>query len=83
MTAPAASPLRAIGRATKNELIQRIYDFTLELFAQSIEETHRNKRKGVNALRHHERILAGLKARDEAAAVEAVRESIEQWAILS
>ncbi len=42
---------RAVGKATKNELIQRIYDFTLELFAQSIEETHRNERKGLNALR--------------------------------
>jgi DNA-binding FadR family transcriptional regulator len=74
---------RAIGRATKNELIQRIYGFTLDLFAHSIEETHRNKRKGLNALRCHKRILAGLLARDEASAKAAVRESIEQWAILS
>lgn len=74
---------RAIGRATKNELIQRIYGFTLDLFAPSIEETHRNKRKGLNALRCHKRILAGLLARDGAGAEAAVRESIEQWAILS
>ncbi|HVO19852.1 MAG TPA: FCD domain-containing protein [Anaeromyxobacter sp.] len=74
---------RAVGKATKNELIQRIYDFTLELFAHSIEETHRHKRKGQNALRHHRKILAGLQARDDAATVAAVRESIEQWAILS
>jgi len=74
---------RAIGRATKNQLIQRVYDFTLKLFAPSIEETHRNKRKGLNALRAHQKILECLKARDEAAAVEAVRKSIEQWAILS
>jgi GntR family transcriptional regulator, transcriptional repressor for pyruvate dehydrogenase complex len=74
---------RAVGKATKNELIQRIYDFTLKLFAPSIEETHRNERKGLNALRSHRRIMKGLQARDEAATVAAVRESIEQWAILS
>ena len=74
---------RAIGRATKNELIQRIYDFTLDLFAPSIEETHHNERKGANALRSHRKILKGLQARDEAAALAAIRESIEQWAILS
>ena len=74
---------RAVARATKNELIQRIYDFTLDLFAHSIEETHRNKGKGVNALRCHKKILEGLLSRDEASAEAAVRESIEQWAILS
>jgi len=74
---------RAVARATKNELIQRIYDFTLDLFAPSIEETHRNKRKGLNALRCHRKILQGLVARDAAGAEAAVRESIEQWAILS
>lgn len=74
---------RAVARATKNELIQRIYDFTLDLFAHSIEETHRNKRKGLNALRCHKKILEGLLAHDEAGAEAAVRESIEQWAFLS
>jgi DNA-binding FadR family transcriptional regulator len=74
---------RAVARATKNELIQRIYDFTLNLFAPSIEKTHRHKRKGRNALRCHRKILEGLKRHDEAAAEAAVRDSIEQWAILS
>ncbi len=74
---------RAIARATKNELIQRIYDFTLDLFAPSIEETHRIKRKGLNALRCHRKILQGLLAHDEASTEVAVRDSIEQWAILS
>ncbi len=74
---------RAVGKATKNELIQRIYDFTLDLFAPSIEQTHRNERKGLNALKSHRKIMKGLQARDEAATVAAVRESIEQWAILS
>ncbi len=74
---------RAVGRATRNELIQRIYDFTLELFAPSIQATHEHKRKGLNALRLHKAILDGLKARDPRRAEEAVRESIAQWALHS
>jgi GntR family transcriptional repressor for pyruvate dehydrogenase complex len=74
---------RALGRATQNELIQRVYDFTLELFAPSIEETHKHKRKGQNALRLHKAILDGLQARDARRAEEAVRESIAQWELYS
>jgi GntR family transcriptional repressor for pyruvate dehydrogenase complex len=74
---------RAVAKATKNELIQRIYDFTLQLFAPSIEETHRHKKNSQNALRQHTRILEGLKRHDAPATEAAVRESIEQWAILS
>jgi len=74
---------RAIGKATKNEFIQRIYEFTLDLFAPSIEETHRQKRNWANALHHHKKILDALKERDQRATEKAVRDSIEQWAIRS
>ncbi len=74
---------RAIARATKNELIQRIYDFTLQLFAPSIEETYKHKKNSVNALRQHRRILKCLQQRDPAGTEAAIRESIDQWAILS
>jgi len=74
---------RAIGRATKNELIRKVYEVTLDLFAPSIEETHRRPDNSRNALRHHANILAGLEARDRDRAEAAVRESITQWAILS
>jgi GntR family transcriptional repressor for pyruvate dehydrogenase complex len=75
---------RAVVRATKNELIQRIYDFTLQLFAPSIEGTYQHKKKNcVNALRQHRKILRSLQQRNQAAAEDAVRESIDQWAILS
>lgn len=73
----------AIAAATGNDLIKRIYDFTLDLFAPSIEETHKHKQKGLNALKLHKRIVDGLMARDKRSAEDAVRESIEQWATLS
>ena len=73
----------AVGRATKNELIRKVYEVTLDLFAPSIEETHRRPDNSRNALRHHTNILAGLEARDRDRAESAVRESITQWAILS
>ena len=48
----------AIGRATKNELIRKVYEVTLDLFAPSIEETHRRPDNSRNALHHHAEILA-------------------------
>jgi GntR family transcriptional repressor for pyruvate dehydrogenase complex len=73
----------AIGRATKNELIRKVYEFTLDLFAPSIEETHKRPDNRANALKHHENILSGLVARDRELAEAAVQESIKQWAIRS
>ena len=73
----------AVGRATKNELIRKVYEVTLDLFAPSIEETHRRPDNSRNALRYHQNILAGLEARDRDRAEAAVRDSIVQWATLS
>jgi len=73
----------AVGRATKNELIRKVYEVTLDLFAPSIEETHRRPDNSRNALRHHQNILEGLEARDRDRAEAAVRDSIVQWATLS
>jgi GntR family transcriptional regulator, transcriptional repressor for pyruvate dehydrogenase complex len=74
---------RAIGMATKNELIRKVYDFTLDLFAPSIRQTHERPDKGRNALDHHRNILLGIEARDRERAEAAVTASIEQWVILS
>ncbi len=73
----------AIGRSTKNELIRKIYNFVLELFAPSIEETHKRENNSSNALQYHRKILDGLKARSNERASDAVRESIDQWLVLS
>ena len=69
----------AIARATENELIEKIYGFTLELFAPSIEETHRDAQSGNLALQLHKAILDGLKARDLKKTEKAVKESLDSW----
>jgi len=73
----------ALGRSTKNELIRKVYNFVLELFAPSIEETYRRENNSVNALQHHRKILDGLKARDNDRAGQAMMDSIDQWMIRS
>jgi len=73
----------ALGRSTKNELIRKVYNFVLELFAPSIEETYRRENNSVNALQHHRKILDGLKARDNERAGQAMMDSIDQWMIRS
>jgi GntR family transcriptional regulator, transcriptional repressor for pyruvate dehydrogenase complex len=72
----------AIARATENELIEKIYAFTLELFAPTVAETHRNESSGTNALQLHKAILDGLKARDLQATEQAVEKSLEIWSSL-
>jgi DNA-binding FadR family transcriptional regulator len=73
----------AIGKAARNELIRKVYEVTLDLFTPSIEKTHHQPDNSRRALRHHENILSGLEARDQAKTEAAVKESITQWAILS
>jgi DNA-binding FadR family transcriptional regulator len=72
----------AIARATENELIEKVYGFTLELFAPSVEETHHDQGSGINALRLHRAILDGLKARDLEKTEQAVKESLDEWSNL-
>jgi len=73
----------AIARATKNDLIEKIYGFTLELFAPSIEETKKDEDSGPEALQLHKKILEGLMARDQARTEQAVKESINSWSRLN
>jgi len=69
----------AIAHATKNDLIEKIYGFTLELFAPSIEDTKRDEQSGPTSLQLHKKILEGLVARDQKKTEQAVKESIDSW----
>ena len=73
----------AVAKATRNELIRKVYEFTLDLFTPSIQETHRRPNNSRIALAHHQKILAGIEARDRARAEAAVEESLEQWVLRS
>lgn len=70
---------RALGRATGNRMVERIYSFVMDFFAPSIETTHRKQRKGTLAREQHRNIFNALRDRDLGRAVEAVDESIVSW----
>lgn len=69
----------ALGKATKNVLLERIYRFILDFFAPTIERTYEREKTGQNALRLHRNILASILERNWEKALVALRESIEEW----
>jgi GntR family transcriptional repressor for pyruvate dehydrogenase complex len=74
---------KALGKAAKNRLVEKIYNFVMDFFTPSIKVTHENQRGGCNALAHHQNIYAALKKRDVNKAIEAVEGSIIAWKELS
>jgi GntR family transcriptional regulator, transcriptional repressor for pyruvate dehydrogenase complex len=73
----------AMGRATGNRLIERTYSFILDFFAPSIEHTHENQKKGLQALDVHKRILDALTEKRIDKAVDAIDNSMVVWKTLS
>ncbi len=55
----------AMGKATKNLLVQNLYAFVIELLAPTMQPGH--------GLEAHEALVEALRTRDEAAAIEAIR----------
>jgi len=70
---------RALGRATKNELIERIYGFLIEYFAHAIEKVHEDETSRLAALRLHGELAAALHARDARRAEEAIESYDRGW----
>jgi DNA-binding FadR family transcriptional regulator len=70
---------RALGSATGNRMVEKIYHFVIDFFAPSIEFSHRRQDKGVLAQEHHRKIFIALAGRDLEGAVRAIRESIGVW----
>jgi len=70
---------RALGIATKNRMVEKIYHFVIDFFSPSIELTHRLQEKGFLAKTHHRKIYNALVDHDLEGAVESVKESIGVW----
>ena len=73
----------ALGRATKNRLIERTYSFILDFFSPSIEHTYENQEKGLGALSAHKDILAALIEKKIDKAEKAIEDSVIMWKRLS
>ena len=70
---------RALGKATKNELIEKIYNFTLDLFEPSIRETQTKPGGSAVGVRVHKKILEGIKEHNPEKSQEAIKGSISAW----
>jgi len=70
---------RAMGRATKNELVEKIYSFVLQYFMPTIGSTHALPENRDSVLSLHREILESLEARDEGRTNSAIRASIDSW----
>ena len=70
---------RALGHATKNVLVEKIYNFILELFTPYIENTYSHEKNEINAKMIHKEILTSLKERDVDKATKAIKKSIDEW----
>ena len=63
-----------MGRATKNLLVQNLYSFVIELLEPTMQPGH--------GIESHGALVEALKAKDEAAAIEAIREHDVIWRAL-
>jgi len=69
----------ALGKATKNHLVEKIYNFVIDFFTPSIRLTHEKQERGQYALAYHKKIYEALKDRDVDRAIAAVEGSIMEW----
>ncbi|WHH58152.1 FadR/GntR family transcriptional regulator [Petroclostridium sp. X23] len=69
----------ALGKATKNKLVEKIYTFIMDFFMPSIEITHEAQKTGLSALHTHKKILDALMERDLEKAIDSIFESIKVW----
>ncbi|HEB30044.1 MAG TPA: FadR family transcriptional regulator [Spirochaetes bacterium] len=74
---------KALGKATNNRLVEKVYHFVMDFFTPSIRLTHENQKGGRNALEHHKRIFEALKRRNVDESIVAVEGSIVAWKELS
>lgn len=69
----------ALGRATNNVLVEKIYGFVMELFAPYVEKTYDHEANGERAIALHDTIVAAIRARNNSEAIVAIQKSIEEW----
>ena len=69
----------AMGYATKNRLVEKIYKFILEFFYPSIQKAKIKEADSFIALKLHKNILDSLMSKDLERSIAAVKESIDHW----
>jgi GntR family transcriptional repressor for pyruvate dehydrogenase complex len=70
----------SLGQATKNRLIEKIYNFVMEFFLPSIKDNiKREGDKGITAFNDHKKIHHSLANRDIEEAIRSIHRSIKEW----
>jgi GntR family transcriptional repressor for pyruvate dehydrogenase complex len=70
----------ALSRATRNTYVSRLYTYIMNFFQFYIAKTYENENNIQSACAFHSAIYQAVRDRDPARAVEATRQSIEDWA---
>jgi len=70
---------RAMGRATKNPLVEKVYSFVLEFFYPYIERVASKPNFGRNTLRNHSALLNGFIKRDVESVLRALDAHSLTW----
>lgn len=70
---------RIMGRASKNEMSERVYNFILDTFSYSIKISHTRQNLGEMALKTHKKILNAILENDLESAKLAVSNSVDVW----
>lgn len=70
-----------LSKAAGNILVEKIYNFTLDLFRDSIESTYKKPKNATNAITLHENIYNAIIEKNIDNAIKAISESMEQWKI--
>ena len=71
-----------LGQASCNHLLQKVYEFVLEIYAPTIWNTHRNQQKGEQSYSVHSQIVDAIKQNNIDIARGAVNRSVYVWANL-
>ncbi len=70
---------RLYGEACCNRLIEALYTFILDFFAQSIADTHRMQQEGARSLESHRMILDAIERGDPSIAEQSIDYTVEVW----
>lgn len=68
-----------LGKASCNHLVQKVYEFVLEIYAPTIRETHLHQHKGEQSLSVHSQIVDSIKKNNLDIAKGAINRSVDIW----
>lgn len=70
---------RIMGRACRNKLLQRIYDFALDYLEHTIKDTHLWQENGSHSYEVHRQIIEAIQTNDFELAKRAIHYSVNVW----